>query len=114
MTYRYEPAGVQDETRRSIRFLATALLPVIRRTLQVGNGPSFIKLVARSLCIDLTARTAWTSKDEQNALTLASRVSRLLTNRKEMYYSNRIMTGPQRETVDCAALKSTVQFARGT
>ena len=55
-----------------------ALLPVLRRTLQLGEGPNWLLSVVRLLNVNVAPRTDWTNADERMTRTLARVTARLL------------------------------------
>jgi hypothetical protein len=58
--------------------LAADLLPVVRRILQMGEGPTWLVRVIQLAGEELFVRAGWTDADEQTAHHLARLAARLL------------------------------------
>jgi hypothetical protein len=69
---------------RSLSGFASALLPVVRRTLQMGNGPPWVVAVLRSLGIDLAAMEGWTIDNERRARLLAVQAAQFLASPRQL------------------------------
>jgi hypothetical protein len=59
-------------------WFAADLLPAVRRTLQMGVGPTWLVRVIQSAGVELLGRAVWTDVDEQMARKLAGLATRLL------------------------------------
>lgn len=68
-------SNISDGSERRM----TALLPVVRRAFQAGEGSPFLVSVARSLGYEVSARRGWTDADEQMARAVARRADRLMS-----------------------------------